>query len=67
MVILGGTPPPVTLDVQNLNNILMYLINLFNMGIKVSREYLITYLSIKITQIYRLLIFHSDVLEAFMN
>lgn len=64
---LGGTPPPVTLDVQNLNNILMYLINLFNMGIKVSREYLITYLSIKITQIYRLLIFHSDVLEAFMN
>ena len=64
---MGGTPPPVTLDVQNLNNIPMYLINLFNMGIKVSREYLITYLSIKITQIYRLLIFHSDVLEAFMN
>ena len=64
---MGGTPPPVTLDVQNLNNIPMYLINLFNMGIKVSREYLITYLSIKVTQIYRLLIFHSDVLEAFMN
>ena len=66
-MVMGGTPPPVTLDVQNLNNIPMYLINLFNMGIKVSREYLITYLSIKITQIYRLLIFHSDVLEAFMN
>lgn len=66
-MVMGGTPPPVTLDVQNLNNIPMYLINLFNMGIKVSREYLITYLSIKVTQIYRLLIFHSDVLEAFMN
>lgn len=67
MVMLGGSPAPVTLDIQNLKNIPMYLINLFNMGIKVSRAYLIKYLNIKITQIYKLLIFHLDILEAFMN
>lgn len=38
----------------------MYLINLFSMGIKVSRAYLIKHLNIKIMQIYELLIFHLD-------